>query len=235
MNTMKNPYALLLIVLSLSGLSNAQDPPNVVLSPALYIVSAPPVQPDSTTVPNGLKWIGSLPVSIGNFYGEIRYNYDADHTLGLYGGRTVSVGTRLVQSFTTQLGFLFGDFQGASFQVYYQLATRCFELNSQQQYSVSWQRGNSPFYYTWSDAQWKAGRHLRVGASVQVSRSNTDSYTDGGLLIGYKMPHLYVSLYHFNAYRPSQSYAVLAIQYDLPFGRSGKRRTELTPTPHPFH
>ena len=175
---------------------------------------------------------------VGRFYGEVRYNYDADNTAGVYGGHTVSFGHRLPQSLSGQLGVLLGAYQGVSTQLYYQLSTPGLEINSQQQYSVSWQMDNPPFYYTWSDVQWKIGRHLRAGLSVQVYRTKGDGYTDGGLLIGYKLPRISLGLYHFNFYQPGQGYALFALQYELSFSRSCRsgpdQRAHPAPLPNSF-
>ena len=44
-----------------------------------------------------------IPFTKSNFYGEIRYNYDRNATLGLYGGRSLTTGRKALHIFTSQL------------------------------------------------------------------------------------------------------------------------------------
>ena len=223
--------ALLLLgcLLFLSGYG--QERPPVTLYPALYALSYLRAQPDSVTGPT---LIGSLPVVVGRFYGEVRYNYDADHTMGLYGGRVFTFGgQRWSHNLSTQLGILCGDYKGISTQLYYQLSTARIEISSQQQYSVSGQSDRQPFYYTWSDMQWKAGRYLRAGVSVQMYQQGRENTTDGGLMVGYQLPRLTLGLYLFDLYQPGRDYAYLALQYSVSLTHQRRPARLAIPAPIP--
>lgn len=229
---MSHSLCFLWLLLFLSGYGYGQERPPVTLYPALYALSYLRTQPDSVT---RSTLIASLPVAVGRFYGEVRYNYDADRTLGLYGGRVFTFGgQRWSHNLSAQLGVLWGDFRGISTQLYYQLSTARIEISSQQQYSVSGQADRQPFYYTWSDMQWKAGRYLRAGVSVQMYQQGRENTTDGGLLVGYQLPRLALGLYLFDLYQPGRDYAYLTVQYAISLARPSRRRPTRPPAPAPI-
>ena len=67
-------------------------------------------------------------VTAGSYYGELRYNYDYDHTLGIYAGKTFYLTADSSQSLIPQVGWLSGDIHAGSLQAYYILDTRKFFL-----------------------------------------------------------------------------------------------------------
>jgi hypothetical protein len=157
--------------------------------------------------------IGMMPVTKGNFYGEIRYNYDYNNTLAIYGGRSFKFGKEGNHIVTPQLGLLFGEFSGASFQLYYQINHERFEVNYQNQYSFNQDLYSKRFYYNWSDVQLKIKKYWRLGASIQIYDGYGQNYTDGGLLVGYKTPSYFLVLFDFNIHRLSNHYFFLGFQY----------------------
>lgn len=228
---MSHSHHFLWLLLFPGGYGYGQARPSVTLYPTLYAMSYLRAQPDSVA---GSTLIGSMPVVVGRFYGEVRYNYDAPHTLGLYGGRAFTFGhSKWSHNLSAQLGVLGGGYRGISTQLYYQLSTDKMEISSQQQYSVSGQSGQPPFYYTWSDVQWKAGKHLRAGLSVQVSRQTCESSIDGGLLVGCQLPRLTLGIYLFRIHQPDQRYAYLAAQYSISLARPSRRQPAPLPTSVP--
>ena len=153
-----------------------------------------------------------IPFSKGNFYGEVRYNYDRNGTLGIYGGRSFKTGKKASHILTPQLGVLAGDYVGGSFQFYYNLIHPKVEFNLTNQYSVILNDRPS-FYFNWSDLQFPILKTFRAGATLQIFWDDTIRLVDPGILIGYRTDNFYAMLSSFNPWDAKKHFLFFAVQY----------------------
>jgi hypothetical protein len=103
---------------------------------------------DKTEVENGNPLlIADLPVIKNNTYAELRYNYDQLNTLGIYAGKRISIRKQVDEVLIPQIGLLAGAYTGASLQLYYQQLNRCYEINFQNQYGISFKNQAAVFFY----------------------------------------------------------------------------------------
>lgn len=153
-----------------------------------------------------------IPFSKGNFYGEVRYNYDRNGTLGVYGGRSFLIEKKALHIFTPQLGLLAGDYIGTSVQFYYNLIHPAVEFNLTNQYSVIFNDRPS-FYFNWSDLQFPVFEKFRAGATLQVFWDEEIRLIDPGILIGYRTDKFYAMLSSFNPWDAEKHFLFFAVQY----------------------
>jgi len=155
-----------------------------------------------------------IPFSKGGFYGELRYNYDRNGTLGIYGGRSWSYGKNAVQLLTPQAGILVGDYRGISFQLYYSVIHRAIEFNFTNQYS--WIFNNRPdFYFNWSDLQFPVLKVWRIGLSTQIFADNTIRTYDLGPMAGFRKNSWYAMVTLFNPWKWDKHFLFFAIQKQI--------------------
>ena len=209
--TKRELFYLIVLCVFLNLKLNAQDS-SFVINPALIGAVSPNFVYSLKTY-NPLL-IPYIPFSKGNFYGEVRYNYDRNGTLGLYGGRNFMVGKTGLNIFTPQIGILLGDYQGASFQFYYNLIHPKVEFNLTNQYSVIL-NDRPNFYFNWSDIQFPIFNKFRAGATVQIFWDNTIRMIDPGILIGYRTDKLYLMLSSFNPWDKEKHFIFFAVQYKI--------------------
>ncbi len=155
-----------------------------------------------------------IPFTKGNFYGELRYNYDRNGTFGLYLGRSFVIGKKATHIFTPQLGALTGDYQGGSFQFYYNLIHPKVEFNLTNQYSLIFNKKPN-FYFNWSDLQFPVFKTFRAGATLQIFWDDHIRLVDPGILIAYRKDKLYLMISSFNPWKAEKHFLFFAVQYKV--------------------
>ena len=73
----------------------------------------------------------------GNWYGEIRYNYEEAKTFSFYAGKTFAGGKRAAYNITPMAGYSTGVFTGLSLAVNTDVEWNSLYFSAQSQYSVS--------------------------------------------------------------------------------------------------
>ena len=141
-------------------------------------------------------------------YLELRYNYDADKTLGLYSGRQFMREEKVKHTLTPQIGVLLGDKNGTSLQLYYRLEYKGFNLNFQNQYTIFKEKYENGFYYNWTSAEATIFKQLSGGISTQLYLSTIDNYSDNGLFLVLKNKTKTLGIYtfYFNPYSQVKQY-----------------------------
>ena len=192
--------------------TKAQDSTHWIFSPALIGGIFP--QFDYNLKEYNPLLIPYLPISKGDFYGEVRYNYDRNATLGLYGGKSFVRGMKATHILTPQLGALIGDYKGLSLQFYYNLIHPKVEFNLTNNYAFVFNE-RPDFYFNWTDIQFPVFKRFRAGATVQIFADEIIQTCDPGVLIGYKTEKLYLMLSSFNSWNADKHYLFFAVQYIL--------------------
>lgn len=157
-----------------------------------------------------------LPIIKNKFYSEIRYNYDQLNTLGIYAGKIFSLSKKTAQVLIPQIGFLYGNYKGASLQFYYQFINKRVEINFQNQHGISFNK-LSNFYFNWSDIQFPITKKIKVGGSVQIYSAKELNTSDFALLVTYKSGNWIVALYSFDFYDLPKHFFAFGIQKAFSF------------------
>ncbi len=148
-----------------------------------------------------------------HWYGECRYNYEADETVSVYAGRTFKNTKAFAYSFSPMIGIAGGKFDGYSLALNSNFEYKKYSLSSQCQYVISTKDRNLNFAYIWTDACYKVFPHISIGISVQQTKTFCSNMTEGGIMIQASFRKWTVPLYFFNP-PGKERYFMLGINYE---------------------
>ena len=155
-------------------------------------------------------------VTEGSYYGEVRYNYDYDHTLGIYAGKTFYLDKDSTQCLIPQMGWLSGDIHAGSLQAYYILDTKKLFVEFDNQFSYRFNNKKN-IYYNWLSASYHITGLLSAGAATQWYVGPGGNYGDNGLFISFTKDDYVLSLYDFDAYDKRRHYVAIELWKDITF------------------
>jgi hypothetical protein len=138
--------------------------------------------------------------SPGDWYAEMRYNYEDNHTFSLYTGRTFAhEGDRLAYSVTPLVGGVVGKFKGGSIGLNLTLDYNNLFFESQSQYSFGVDGESLDFLFAWSDVGYQVRPWLFGGISVQNTYLCQDesSLVEPGIFLGVELGAWSFPIYTF--------------------------------------
>lgn len=162
-----------------------------------------------------------ISATAGSYYAELRYNYDYDHTLGIYAGKTYYLDKDSTQSLIPQVGWLTGDIHAGSIQAYYILDTRKLFIEFDNQFSFRFNNGKN-IYYNWLSASYHIASLFSAGAATQWYAGPGGNYGDNGLFIAFAKDDYVLSLYDFDAYDKRRHYVAIELWKDIIFSSRRK-------------
>ena len=174
----------------------SQDTTGLILYPTFISSYSPSLHLNMAN--NNPYLIGGTIISYKKFYGEVRYNYEQLNTFGIYGGRSFIISKpKMEHVFTPQLGVMLGDYNGGSFQ----------------------------FYYNWSGIDFTIYKKFRLGVSGQYySDVQTDNKRlDGGISAAIKANKTTIQLYWFNFYDLSNQFFSVFLQHKISFSKKKRK------------
>jgi hypothetical protein len=136
----------------------------------------------------------------GNWYAEIRYNYEDNRTLSLYTGRTFAHdGRRLSYSVTPLVGGVVGKFKGGSAGLNLELDFMNLFFESQSQYSFGLDGESADFIFSWSELGYRLQPWLFGGLSAQHTFLYQDesNLLEPGIFLGVEFGAWTFPLYSF--------------------------------------
>ena len=147
--------------------------------------------------------------SPNNWYGEARYNYDAEQSFSIYAGRTFTRQDTLAYSLTPMAGIVAGKFKGGSAGMNMVLDYRRLSFSSVFEYCFSGK--NNSFFFNWSELGYQLTKHLYAGLALQQTcMYNTTTVWEPGLQLGLSFGKWVFPVYAFNPGN-SKKYFVLGI------------------------
>lgn len=158
----------------------------------------------------------------GKYYAEIRYNYDYDHTLGIYAGKIYYLNEDSTQSLIPQLGWLTGDIHAGSLQAYYVLDSKKLFLEFDNQFSYRFNNKKN-IYYNWLSASYHISSLFSAGIATQWYVGPGGNYGDNGLFIAFTKDDCVISLYDFDAYDMRRHYIAIELWKDISFSNRKKK------------
>lgn len=148
-----------------------------------------------------------------HWYGECRYNYEADETLSVHAGRTFKGTKGVAYSFSPIVGIVAGKFDGYSLGLNSVVEYKRYSLSSQCQYAVSAKDHNLNFAYNWTDASYRVVPHISLGISVQQTKTFCSSMTEAGVFVKAVFKKWAVPVYYFNP-PGREKYFMVGVSYE---------------------
>lgn len=146
--------------------------------------------------------------SVGDWYFENRYNYEAENSASINFGKQLVKKIKGLYIIPT-IGLVTGAFKGytAETQVLYE--TKHLYISTDNQVSVEWKRGNQNFFFNWSILRYKITSAMMVGISGLYAKPfKSKSNADFGITASLKIKHFGISMYAFNYSKAERNYLV---------------------------
>lgn len=157
-----------------------------------------------------------ISVAAGNYYTELRYNYDYDHTLGVYAGKTYYLDKDSSQSLIPQVGWLSGDINAGSVQAYYTLETKRLSIEFDNQFSCRFSNQKN-IYYNWCSAGYNFSSLFCTGIATQLYVGPGGNFNDNGLFVAFSKAGYLFTVYDFDAYDMRRHYVAVELLKDIRF------------------
>ncbi len=147
-----------------------------------------------------------------HLYAEVRYNYEEVNTLSLYVGKNVTEVGKLSYTVIPLIGAVVGEFKGVSAGFNAAVDYSRFFFSTQSQYTLSFYKEHSDFYFTWCELGYQPLKWFYAGLTVQQTypQKLETLHTEPGIVIGFSLGKFTLPLYVFNPLRNS-NYFVLGL------------------------
>jgi len=133
------------------------------------------------------------------WYAEGRYNYEAEKSFSLYGGKTFSGEDALTWAFTPLAGIMIGDYRGCAAGMNLDLSRGNILFSSTVQYIFSMRVRQNNFLYNWSELGYQVSKHVYAGLAVQQTWPYKKVCEwDPGLQLSFSLSKWTFPIYAFN-------------------------------------
>lgn len=144
-----------------------------------------------------------------NWYGEVRYNYEAEQSFSVYTGRTFSRQDTLSYYFTPMAGIVAGKCKGGSAGMNMGVGYRSLSFSSVFEYNFLGK--DRSFFFNWSELGYQLTGHVYAGLALQQTCIyNKATAWEPGLQIGLSLGKWVFPVYAFNP-AANKRYFVLGI------------------------
>lgn len=143
------------------------------------------------------------------FHTEVRYNYEERKTASVYVGQNFRRDSILSYSVTPMLGWVFGEFNGASAAVNADADYKKFFASLQTQYTVSKDGASQNFFYYWAEAGYQPADWFFAGISTQLTKVYKETaVTEYGTLVGFNIKKITIPVYVFSPFSSRRNFIV---------------------------
>lgn len=148
-----------------------------------------------------------------DLYCELRYNYEEKDAISFNAGKTFHIPGKFQTTLTPMLGIVAGSMKGYNVVLNQETEWKNFYLYSQSQYSRSFKKETSNFFFTWSELGYNISHNVFAGIALQYTREVQTSDAVPGFVAGVNFRNFSVPFYVFGPFR-SDSYVVLGLNYE---------------------
>jgi hypothetical protein len=196
---MKKHFLLLLLSIAVRQCMNAQNKIGAELYN--YFKTKPAIQP-----------ICHLQTA-GNWYGELRYNYENAETFSVYGGKKFTTGAYEKFRIIPMLGVSAGRFNGLSLAFNAEAEQKSFYFSSQTQYSQAINKNSQSFFFSWSELGYNVCNNFYTGLSVQYTIQKDLNEFKPGILAGLCFKNISFPFYVFKPFQSDRCF-VFGVIYE---------------------
>jgi hypothetical protein len=152
--------------------------------------------------------------TIGGYYFENRYNYEAANSASVNVGKTLK---KKLAGFeiTPLIGVVVGGFNGLTSEIQAFHEDDKWYLSADNQYVFEYVDTKRSFYYNWLVGRFKLTRFLRIGVSTQFTKANNQKGVfDRGLTTSILYDNITFNVYAFNYETQRRNY-MISLRYYL--------------------
>lgn len=160
-----------------------------------------------------------------NWYGEIRYNYDALETLSLNVGKTISGENTISYAITPTLGFVAGRLNGGSLGLNTEAELGNLYFSAESQYTISGDDKNNDFLFNWSELGYQLTGGIYTGLALQLTHLyKTNNQWEPGVMAGFSFNRFTFPVYVFN---PLTNKRYFVVGVNIEWGEVNSERHQL--------
>jgi hypothetical protein len=151
------------------------------------------------------------------WYTEVRYNYEEQNSLAVYGGKCFDrTSGFLSYSLTPIVGGVLGQFNGGSIGLNASIDYNDFFFVSQSQFTFSSNSNAADFFFGWYELGYAPLSWFSFGCSVQhtMFAQSEDNQTEPGIMLGFNVGKWSFPIYTFNPLN-TNPYFVLGVTHVL--------------------
>lgn len=150
--------------------------------------------------------------TIGDYYFENRYNYEAENSASINIGKTVFKKLKNIY-IIPMVGIVMGSFKGITAELQTILDNKRWYVSTDNQLSVEWKEGKQNFFFNWSIVRYKITPSFRIGVSTLFAKPFTSKQNfEQGLTASLKIKNYGLNFYAFN-YDAEKRHYLLSLCY----------------------
>lgn len=140
---------------------------------------------------------------------EMRYNYEERKTGSVYIGKKFGRDSTFSYKLTPMLGWVFGEYNGASVALNTDLEYKQFYISVQSQYTMSATGREADFFYGWGEIGLDVTDWLYTGLSSQLTKPYKErSETEYGMLVGFNVKKMSIPVYVFSPFNNNINFLI---------------------------
>jgi len=155
-----------------------------------------------------------------NWYGELRYNYEASQTVSMNAGKMFSKKSTLSYSVTPVAGIVLGKFNGINTGTNIDMDYKKLFFSTEIEYTFSIDKTRGNLFLTWSECGYQFTEKIYSGMALQVIKNGQQkNIWEPGIMMGWVHEGWTFPLYMFNPFSNNRNY-VLGINWEWNYEKS---------------
>ena len=155
-----------------------------------------------------------------NWYGELRYNYEASQTVSMNAGKMFSKKNAISYSLTPVAGIVLGKLNGINTGMNIDMDYKKLFFSSEIEYTFSIDKNSGNLFLTWSECGYQFTKKIYSGIALQVIKNgHQKNIWEPGIMAGLVHANWTFPLYMFNPFNSNRNY-VLGINWQWNYKNS---------------
>ena len=139
-----------------------------------------------------------------NWYGEMRYNYEALQTASVHFGKKFDFKKIPALQIAPVGGIIFGRLNGGSAGAIVEINLHKFCFSSEPQYVFSFRQEEQNYFYSWTELSYEVFSFFYAGLALQQTKSfSLPNVLEPGIMTGFTIKKFDIPIYCFN---PTSAY-----------------------------
>lgn len=155
-----------------------------------------------------------------NWYGELRYNYEASQTVSMNAGKMFSKKNVISYSVTPVAGIILGKLNGINTGVNIDMDYKKLFFSSEIEYTFSIDKTSGNLFLTWTEMGYQFTKKIYFGIALQVLKhARQKNVWEPGIMAGLIHENWAFPIYMFSPFSNSRNY-VLGINWQWNYKNS---------------
>lgn len=155
-----------------------------------------------------------------NWYGEMRYNYEAAQTVSFNAGKVFSIKKLPTVTLTPFAGVVLGRLNGGTVGTNIKMEYQNLFFSSESQYTFSLEKKNEDFFFNWSELGYELNSLVYAGLALQITHPYKQvNRWEPGAMVGFTFKNWTFPVYAFKPAGSKPNF-VLGINWEWKYVKS---------------